>query len=184
MGSSPRAAAGTAEEGNRRLSLTEARAVEWAEMASIRRPTRRTCGARPDETQLTSISSTCRRSAEGDVRRDARFLDEADPESSRREADRVAAKEADRLAREEAERLEAAREAERLEAERAEAERIEVERVEAARARRRAVMSRGRRRASRRRRPAPKRPSNASRSRRASSNCKRIGTFAKPNKRS
>ena len=77
MGSSPRAAAGTAEEGNRRLSLTEARAVEWAEMASIRRPTRRTCGARPDETQLTSISSTCRRSAEGDVRRDARFLDEA-----------------------------------------------------------------------------------------------------------
>ena len=64
----------------------------------------------------------------------ARFLDEADPESSRREADRVAAEEAERLAREEAERLEAAREAERLEAERAEAERIEVERVEAARA--------------------------------------------------
>ena len=63
-----------------------------------------------------------------------RFLNEADPESSRREADRVAAEEAERLAREEAERLEAAREAERLEAERAEAERVEAERVAAARA--------------------------------------------------
>ena len=64
----------------------------------------------------------------------ARFLAEADPDSSRREADRLEAEEAERLAREEAERLEAAREAERLEAERAAAERVEAERVAAARA--------------------------------------------------
>ena len=60
----------------------------------------------------------------------ARFLAEADPESSRREADRIEAEEADRLAREEAERLEAAR----VETERAEAARIEAERVATARA--------------------------------------------------
>jgi hypothetical protein len=57
----------------------------------------------------------------------ARFLNEADPDVSRREADRVAAEEeAQRL---EAERLETERlDAERIEAERLEAERLEVER--------------------------------------------------------
>ncbi len=67
----------------------------------------------------------------------ARFLDEADPDSSRREAERLEAEEeAQRLeaeaARAEAERVEAERlEADRLEAERLEAERRERERLEA-----------------------------------------------------